>query len=111
MHVLHCAVETKYSPSMITLHWSTFCQTLRYHFVPHSLLFINSQVIGEGNDWLFLVIADIAQTQTLFVENLYAEIESSLGTHRLARLLPKDPAHVYPAEASVFTAIVRPDQK
>ena len=57
------------------------------------------------------MIADKAQTQTLFVENLYAEIESILGTHPLARLLPKDPTHIYPAEASVFTAVVRPDQK
>ena len=57
------------------------------------------------------MIADIAQTQTLFVENLYAEIESSYGTHPLARLLPKDPTHIYPAEASDITAIVRPDQK
>ena len=73
-------------------------------------LYTYSQVVGEGNDWLFLVIADIAQTQTLFVENLYAEIESS-PTHPLTRLLPKDPTYIYPAEASDITAIVRPDKK
>ena len=63
------------------------------------------------NDWLYLVIADTAQAQTLFVENLYAEVESSLGTHPLARLLPKEYTHIYPAEASDITAIVGPDEK
>lgn len=68
-------------------------------------------MIGEGNDWLYLVIADIATAQNLFLENLYAEVDSQLDSHPLARLLPREAAHVYPAEASEFTAIVGSEQR
>ena len=63
-------------------------------------------MIGEGNDWLYLIIADIAAAQNFFVENLYAEIDSQRGSHSLACLLPQEAAFVYPAETSEFIAIL-----
>ena len=63
---------------------------------------------GEGNDWLFTVIADIAATQNLFVEMLYAMVEEGHkdNPHLLSRLLPKEPSYIYPTEASEHCCII-----
>ena len=57
---------------------------------------------GQGNDWLYVVMADIIANHNQTIENLY----SALQTHPLARLLPDEPPKVHPTEVSSSTAIV-----
>ena len=63
---------------------------------------------GEGNDWLYTVIADIAANQNLFVEMLYAMVEEGHKDkpHLLSRLLPKEPLYSYPMGASEQSCII-----
>jgi len=57
---------------------------------------------GQGNDWLYVVMADIIAAHNQTIENIYSLIQS----HPLARLLPDEPPKVHPAEVSSSTAIV-----
>ena len=65
---------------------------------------------GEGNDWLYAVIRDIAEAQNLFVQTLYAGIGENERNHPLARLLPSEVTHIYPAEANEHSCIVGKQQ-
>ena len=77
---------------------------------PPSLTLLHHQVIGEGNDWLYLIITDIAAAHNVFVENLYAEVHSQ-HDHPLARLLPQEAANIYLTEASEHTAIIGSERR
>ena len=64
---------------------------------------IPPQEEGKDNDRLYAVIRDIAEAQNLFVQTLYADIGKN---HPLARLLPSEPTHIYPAEANEHSCII-----
>ena len=68
-------------------------------------------MIGEGNDQLYLIIADIAGAHNLLVKNLYAEVDSQRDSHPLAHLLPQEAASVYPEEISEFTDTIGFEQR
>ena len=57
---------------------------------------------GKGNDWLYLVIADIATRHNQMLENFY----STARQGSLARLLPDKPAKIMPSEFDSCSAIV-----
>jgi hypothetical protein len=65
----------------------------------------DSQDEGEGNDWLFAVIKDIAESQNLLVHTLYADVGGDLS-HPLRRLLPKEPSSIYATEANEHSCII-----
>ena len=62
------------------------------------LVWLDLEEEGQGNDWLYVVMADIIAGHNQTIENLYS--------HPLARLLPDEPPKVHPAEVSSNTAIV-----
>lgn len=59
----------------------------------------------QGNDWLYVVIADIITNHNHMIENLYSMIQTS-KTLPLARLLPEEPTKIFPAEVASSNAIV-----
>ena len=66
--------------------------------------FFSSDVEDEekGNDWLYLVIADIATRHNQMLENFYSA--SRQGS--MARFLPDEPAKIMPSEFDSCSAIV-----
>lgn len=58
----------------------------------------------QGNDWLYVVAADIITNHNHTIENLYSMIQ---GRHApLKRLLLEEPSKIYPTEVTMDTAIV-----
>ena len=59
----------------------------------------------QGNDWLYVVIADIVTSHNHTIENLYSMLQ---GRKQLPinRLLPEEPAKISPMEATINNAIV-----
>ena len=51
----------------------------------------------EGNDWLYIVVADIIAAHNAFIEGVYSYVQTQQQVS-LARLLPDEPAKVYPLE-------------
>ena len=77
-----------------------------FHLLP--FLF---QEEGEGNDWLYAVITDIATTQNLFVHTLYANIGSvEAGEHPLSRLLTPEQPTIFLAETNEYSCLVGTQQ-
>ncbi len=59
----------------------------------------------QGNDWLYVVIADIIANHNHTIENLYSMVQANAHSS-LARLLPEEPAKIFPTEVAVSNAIV-----
>ena len=59
----------------------------------------------QGNDWLYLVIADIIANHNHTIEGLYSILQGQ-GHSRLSRLLPEEPAKILPTEVTQSSAIV-----
>lgn len=59
----------------------------------------------EGNDWLYTVVADIITAHNSFIEGVYFSVQAQQQSS-LARLLPDEPAKVYPSEVNDLNCIV-----
>ena len=59
----------------------------------------------EGNDWLYTVVADIIAAHNAFIEGVYSSVQAQRQAP-LARLLPDEPAKVYPSEVNDSSCIV-----
>ena len=59
----------------------------------------------EGNDWLYTVVADIIAAHNAFIEGVYSSVQAQRQAP-LARLLPDEPAKVYPSEVDCSNCIV-----
>jgi len=60
----------------------------------------------EGNDWLYTVVADIIAAHNAFIEGVYSYVQAQQQVP-LARLLPDEPAKVYPLEVDSSKCIAR----
>ena len=60
----------------------------------------------QGNDWLYVVIADIISNHNHTIENLYSLLQSSNTQVPLARLLPDEPSRILPTEVTSSSAII-----
>jgi len=58
----------------------------------------------EGNDWLYIVVADIIATHNAFIEGVYSYVHAQQQVP-LAHLLPDEPAKVYPLEVDSSNCI------
>ena len=58
----------------------------------------------EGNDWLYTGVADIIATHNAFIEGVYFSVQAQRQAP-LARLLPDEPAKVYPLEVDSSNCI------
>ena len=59
----------------------------------------------EGNDWLYTVVADIIAAHNAFIEEVYRSAQAQRQAS-LSRLLPDEPAKVYPSEVNDSSCIV-----
>ena len=59
----------------------------------------------QGNDWLYLVIADIITSHNHTIENLYSMVQAR-SQLPLNRLLPEEPSKIFPMEVAVNNAII-----
>ena len=59
----------------------------------------------QGNDWLFTVIDDIVSTHNLIIETVYSFV-STKQNNALGRLLPDEPAKMYPSEIDENNCLV-----
>ena len=58
----------------------------------------------QGNDWLYVVIADIITNHNHTIENLYSMVHTNPTS--LTRLLSEEPAKIFPTEVAASNAIV-----
>ena len=68
----------------------------------HSLVPADVEEEGQGNDWLYVVMADIVLNHNQTIESLYCCNQ----TLPLARLLPDEPPKIHPTEVNASNAIV-----
>ena len=59
----------------------------------------------EGNDWLYTVAAGIMAVHNAFIEGVYSAVQAQQQAP-LARVLPDEPAKVYPSEVNNSNCIV-----
>lgn len=59
----------------------------------------------QGNDWLFTVIDDIVSTHNLIIETVYSFVSTN-QFNALGRLLPDEPAKMYPSEIDENNCLV-----
>ena len=59
----------------------------------------------QGNDWMYVVIADIISSHNHTIENLYSMIQAKRHAP-LNRLLSDEPAKIFPTEVDISNAIV-----
>lgn len=59
----------------------------------------------QGNDWLYVVIADIITSHNHTIENLYSMIQAKKQLP-LNRLLPEEPPRIFPMEVALSNAII-----
>ena len=70
------------------------------HFSLHNTPDVEAE--GKGNDWLYLVIADIATRHNQMIKNFYSAAKHG----SMARLLPDEPAKVLLTEFDSNSAII-----
>ena len=59
----------------------------------------------QGNDWLYIVIADIVSTHNQIIEGIYSMIQENKQLP-LNRLLPEEPSKISPIEVDISNAII-----
>lgn len=85
------------------LHFLTGVLCVYSYIFSHTSLHIDAEEEGrQGNDWLYIVLADVVTTHNYIIKNAYAVMRNRESSKRL---LPKEPSKIFLTVVSIDNTI------